>query len=929
MAVSELTDKELTSVRTLSRDSLKSDVRINILSIDKILILEKLKKNKEQYHERYLVICSEPGRLLTIKSKLVGKTISENILIITINEIKHYVHNNEFYCIEIIFNDKLKSIILCTKSIKILNKILINLLSVTFMISQCAIFEPKLINISKEEILDKIDRSSLTSKFVLSNNQILALSYQILCIVENVIIDKNLYELFIDKEFHETNHIFDINYILRHYTSLAIKNKKNKKSSNKYKINPREVLVIIHSLNYVNSFTHLHLDGIIITENIASRLGKLIARNNTIQSIALRKTRINAKTFYILMSVIDKEIIKNNKLIKKMKILDHFTLSHNNLQLINDGSEKKKKNKNNDNDDQHQSFFESMDGNVLCVRKLYISRCNLNRILLSEIIDAVINYKYLEKIDLSFNNFYNDSIITFKLSQFCKKIEILQSLLLKECKLQLTFLQDLINSSYDYRHNLSFLDLSGNIMTHYGAIAIGQILQNTLCSMIKIDLSNIKNMDHSMLESILYGPFRSPFKNIYIQLIFNNCSFDNNEYLKALSNMIRFAQQQKNDCNGIQSIDLSLNNLGNKFDIICESYISNFYCLESINFDHNFKLNKTKKGYYSSSINALCLAIEKLPKLTNVSLRGDWANNLYLTYDDLLPILKFIANTENKCNLLYLCLDGNRIKDDGCKIIANSLKTNNKLKILSIEDNKCSFKGFKYILQSIIECKDIDTIKLCDIPIHSILDDPNFKSKIKKNRDKIEQCIKIIQQNRLNEILEQQQQQQQLDQQQQLQQPGAPPPLQSQQSQVPFLDDNSDNDSGDDDNDDIKQQTEQQEGKTNAKSPGMKYSQATHKFSNVDRLAFMLNTSNMPKLKSIKKPRNYNNNNNNDEEKVPAPPSPPGINNNNITSSKPVKQTKAKIVSSGVEAELNKPTNTNIKNAKSKRKKKTRKKLDI
>merc|ERR1712154_125611 len=189
--------------------------------------------------------------------------------------------------------------------------------------------------------------------------------------------------------------------------------------------------------------------------------------------------------------------------------------------------------------------------------------------------------------------------------------------------------------------------------------------------------------DHEMLESILCGPFRSPFKNIFIELVLSDVGFDRNEYLKALSNTIRFALQQKNDCNGIQSIDLSSNNLGSKFDIICESYIGNFYCLETLNLDYNFKLNKTKKGFYSNSIKSLCEAITKLPKLSELSLKGDWANNLYLTYDDLKPLLEFISN----CNLEYLSLDGNRIKDDGCKIIANSLKKNNKLKILSIEDN--------------------------------------------------------------------------------------------------------------------------------------------------------------------------------------------------------------------------------------------------
>merc|ERR1712130_407147 len=104
-------------------------------------------------------------------------------------------------------------------------------------------------------------------------------------------------------------------------------------------------------------------------------------------------------------------------------------------------------------------------------------------------------------------------------------------------------------------------------------------------------------------------------------------------------------------------------------------------------------------------------------------------------------------------HLQYLYLDGNRIKDDGCKVIAASIKLNNTLKIISIEDNKCTFKGFKLLIDAIITNKD--QTFLCDIPIHSILDDTNFNKKIKKNSEKIKQCITIIQKNRSLDIKEQ------------------------------------------------------------------------------------------------------------------------------------------------------------------------------
>ena len=128
-------------------------------------------------------------------------------------------------------------------------------------------------------------------------------------------------------------------------------------------------------------------------------------------------------------------------------------------------------------------------------------------------------------------------------------------------------------------------------------------------------------------------------------------------------------------------------------------------------------------------------------------MRGDWKNNLYLTYEDLLPLLKFLGYTSDEgCRLKYISLDGNRILDNGCKVISMSLKTNNSLQLISIEENKCTFKGFKLLILSIIESEK--NIKLCDIPLHSLLDDKNFKNKIKKLSDKIQKVIEIIRNNR-------------------------------------------------------------------------------------------------------------------------------------------------------------------------------------
>ena len=53
-------------------------------------------------------------------------------------------------------------------------------------------------------------------------------------------------------------------------------------------------------------------------------------------------------------------------------------------------------------------LFSSYDCNVVCAKKLFFSRCQLDRALLSEIVDLVMNYAHLEKLDLIFNEQLGD-----------------------------------------------------------------------------------------------------------------------------------------------------------------------------------------------------------------------------------------------------------------------------------------------------------------------------------------------------------------------------------------------------------------------------------------------------------------------------------------------------------------------------------------
>ncbi len=173
-------------------------------------------------------------------------------------------------------------------------------------------------------------------------------------------------------------------------------------------------------------------------------------------------------------------------------------------------------------------------------------------------------------------------------------------------------------------------------------------------------------------------------------------------------------------------------------------------------------------------------------------------------------------------------------------------------------------------------------------------DDENFKKKIKKNADLINRCITVISENESKEIESEMQKSE---------------TILRRESQAPFLH-NSDDEKKD-------------ANVATPKSPSLHYSNATHsQLSNVDKIAFMLNANQKPKLKTVKKPKGFVAE---QKERIVTSNSNPQKAANNKTK----KNTKAKVIASGAEAALNKVTTTNKKNAKSKRMKKTRKKIAV
>ena len=86
--------------------------------------------------------------------------------------------------------------------------------------------------------------------------------------------------------------------------------------------------MLLHSLHFVSSFNALHLDGIPLTESMAKRLAKLVARNDCVQSVALRNCLLSAVSWQTFSAVAHDEISRSDR---KQRVLEHLTMSHNEL----------------------------------------------------------------------------------------------------------------------------------------------------------------------------------------------------------------------------------------------------------------------------------------------------------------------------------------------------------------------------------------------------------------------------------------------------------------------------------------------------------------------------------------------------------------------------------------------------------------------
>jgi len=651
----------------------------------------------------------------------------------------------------------------------------------------------------------------------------------------------------------------------------------------------------------VTSFHGLHLDGVPLTESMAERLAKLMARNTTIESLAVRQCLLSAVSWQRFSAVMADEIGRSET---RQRVLEHLTMSHNAMRRHSVAAEKRKRKKGDVEDD---SVLRSMDCGVLCAKKLFFARCHLDRGLLEQIVDGVIDYRFLQKLDFSFNELGGDGLVTLKLSAMSRRVRCLEALQIRDCGLTLSFIQDLlVDDAYDWRRKLNSLDLAGNVMTHYAADALGRILQSTLCPVFKLDLSNSEGLDGDMLQSVLMGPFRAPFKGHRVEVALRGVNLVSDSLFPSLSGIVSFAEGQSADCQGIQRLDVSDNGLGPKLDVLSRQHLAKLFCLEALELDFNFVAAK-KKGAHRPKIEALCAALCRLPLLRRLSVRGEFDRKKtsrfngqptkWLTTDDLMPLLELLANAvedeygDKQCQLEELCLDGNRLKDEGCKVIAASLASNGRLQRLWMERNKCSFKGFLRMIECIVAAEEAQSgsIKLCDVPMASILEDPHFRSKVKKHREPIRRCIAIIQRNADEKAAAT---------------ASAETVRRMQSAAATAMASAPETDSEPEGDGDHKE-----EGRDRAQSPSLKYT-AAHDLgamSNVDRLAAIMSSSKMPQIRRA------------------AP-----IEDVVIDSQSARPNAAAKVTKTGMDAIVDRATSSGKGlNAKSRRKKRTRRKIDV
>ena len=224
---SKMTEKESSSVRAFIEESLRSDIDIEIELITKVTVLERLNTKKESEHSRYLAVIGRPGRIVTVKSKLMGKSMECNVVMLTVNALRYFEHRNLFCC-EVTWNERASSMVIGSGSVDAMHRILNRLCSVIRRVAQCVLFEPKLVDLPDAVGAVDADKERLSPPAVLST------AYQTLCIVEGVSIDGHLLSLFKDEEFHSENRVFDVDFMLRHYAQSA-------PAAAKHGVNPLEV----------------------------------------------------------------------------------------------------------------------------------------------------------------------------------------------------------------------------------------------------------------------------------------------------------------------------------------------------------------------------------------------------------------------------------------------------------------------------------------------------------------------------------------------------------------------------------------------------------------------------------------------------------------------------------------------------------------
>ncbi|ETO12371.1 hypothetical protein RFI_25002 [Reticulomyxa filosa] len=510
--------------------------------------------------------------------------------------------------------------------------------------------------------------------------------------------------------------IFELDDVLRYVSVL--------KGQKKHVVNPIDVNIILKSLLKVPVFTAYHLDRLPLDVRHVKAVARTLSqKSQVVQNLAMRGCEITTEHIKCLFKHLASDAVVR---------LNSLGLSGNAIQ--------------------EAAFFQSFDASKMQARRLYLSNCQLTEKCVAALVELMLSKPWqsadfgLIKVDLSQNSFKDSTaIVCSHLGKYLKtNAGYLEAFVIKYCHLPLTFLEDAVLNTGSLLENLQVVECSGNEMTIYGASGLSRLLKQSK-ALRYVSLRDM-NLNEGIIVEILLGALANEGGSA--NPIILDFGLTNHEMFagrpNAITNALKtLAKESSKHGRALKGLVFSNNSLHETFPEFIQA-LTAIQSLEKLVLDHNFA--SKKKGGGVEGIVCLTKALEKMPNLSELEIRGvpDEKQKLQLTYKDLQPLFEYLK-TDTK--LKSIILDGNKIEDSGCALLAEAIAANSSLESISIEDCKITSKGIEHLLKAVNSSSKTNLQYLLPNRTMDQIQKTASKKEWKKVSELVSQALPILQQN--------------------------------------------------------------------------------------------------------------------------------------------------------------------------------------